>query len=90
MMIGTSKLLEGYSHIHMLNGYSLPKSKSTLYKYMPLNRLLEAINKKELIFVSPEVWYDPFEQLYHGMDCSERGSLVSGKKSSKLFENIES
>lgn len=72
-MIGYSKLVEGYSHIYMLNGYRFPKNKTTLYKYMPLNRLLDAISKKELVFVSPEVWYDPFEQLYHGIDLSARG-----------------
>lgn len=25
------------------------------------------------MFVSPEAWYDPFEQLYYGIDCSAKG-----------------
>ena len=75
-VIGTCKLVEGYSRVYMLNGYSLPKNKTTLYKYMPLSRFLESINNHELVFVSPELWYDPFEQLYHGIDCRERGYVT--------------
>lgn len=71
--IGISRLLKGYKHIHMLNGYSLPKDKSTVFKYMPLDRFVKSVDKKELVFVSPETWYDPFEQLYYGIDCSSRG-----------------
>lgn len=26
--------------------------------------------------MSPESWYDPFEQLYHGIDCSSRGYIT--------------
>lgn len=72
-MVGTSTLLTGYKHIHMLNGYSLPKDKSTVFKYMPLDRFVKSVDNKELVFVSPETWYDPFEQLYYGIDCSSRG-----------------
>ena len=35
MKIGTSSKHPGYSHIYMLNGYSFPKDKSTVFKYMP-------------------------------------------------------
>ena len=72
-MIGTSTSLAGYKHIHMLNGYSFPKDKSTVFKYMPLDRFVKSVDNKELVFVSPETWYDPFEQLYYGIDCSSRG-----------------
>lgn len=72
-MIGISKELVGYKHIHMLNGYTLPKDKSTVFKYMPLERFVKSVDNKELVFVSPETWYDPFEQLYYGIDCSSRG-----------------
>jgi len=72
-MIGFSNVMTEYRHIHMLNGYTLPKDKSTVFKYMPLDRFVKSVDKKELIFVSPETWYDPFEQLYYGIDCSSRG-----------------
>lgn len=72
-MIGTSLLLQGFSKIYMLNGYSLPKDKNTIDKYMPLNRFLKLIDAKNLVFVSPETWYDPFEQRFYGIKCSKRG-----------------
>ena len=72
-MIGTSTLLAGYKHIHMLNGYSLSNDKSTIFKYMSLDRFVKSVDNKELVFVSPETWHDPFEQLYYGIDCSSRG-----------------
>lgn len=72
-MIGTSTLLSGYSHIHMLNEYSFPSDKTTVFKYMPLDRFVKSVDDKVLAFVSPETWYDPFEQLYYGIDCSTNG-----------------
>lgn len=71
--VGVSTPLTGYKHIHMLNGYSLPKDRNTLFKYMPLDRFVQCVENNELVFVSPETWYDPFEQLYFGIDCSNRG-----------------
>ena len=73
MSIGTSTILHGYQHVHMLNGYTLPGDKTTIFKYMPLERFVKAVDNHELVFVSPESWYDPFEQLYFGIDCSLRG-----------------
>lgn len=73
VMIGTSIQLTGYKHVHMLNSYSLPNDKSTVFKYMPLDRFVKSVDNKELVFVSPETWYDPFEQLYYDIDCSSRG-----------------
>lgn len=60
----------------MLNGYSFPKDKSTVFKYMPLDRFVNSVKNNQLVFVSPESWYDPFEQLYHGIDCSSRGYIT--------------
>jgi hypothetical protein len=65
--------MEKYPHIHMLNNFSLPKDNTTVFKYMPLNRFVNSIKEKNLVFVSPNAWYDPFEQLYYGIDCSSRG-----------------
>lgn len=76
MDIGTSTTLTGYPHIHMLNGYSLPTDKSTVFKYMPLDRFVKMVDKKELVFVSPVTWYDPFEQLYYGIDCSSKDYMT--------------
>ena len=60
----------------MLNGYYFPKDKSTVFKYLPLDRFVKMVDKKELLFVSPETWYDPFEQLYFRIDCSSRGYVT--------------
>lgn len=60
----------------MLNGYSFPKDKSTVFKYLPLDRFVKMVDKKELVFVTPVTWYDPFEQLYFGVDCSSRGYVT--------------
>ncbi len=68
-----SQNLDGYRHIYMLNGYSLPNDKNTIFKYMPLGRFVQSVDKRELVFVSPETWYDPFEQLYYGIDCADKG-----------------
>ena len=65
--------LKGYSHIHMLNGYTFSKEKETFFKYMPLERFLCNVNKKVFVFVSPEVWKDPFERLFFNIDCSSHG-----------------
>lgn len=73
MKTGISYFLDGYKHIHMLNGYSFPKDKSTVFKYMPMDRFVKSVDDQVLVFVSPETWYDPFEQLYFGIDCSSKG-----------------
>lgn len=57
----------------MLNGYAFPKGKTTVFKYMPLDRFVQCVDKGVLVFVSPMTWYDPFEQLYFGIDCTSKG-----------------
>lgn len=78
MEIGISTLLDGYNHIYMLNGYSFPKDKTTIFKYMPMDRFITSVDNNELVFVSPEMWYDPFEQLYYDIDCSAKGYTTDG------------
>lgn len=73
MSVGVSSKLNGYKHIYMLNGFSFSKDKSTVFKYMPLDRFVKSVDNKELVFVSPETWYDPFEQLYYGINCTKMG-----------------
>ena len=72
----SSNLYNGYKHIHMLNGYNFPTVKATVFKYMPLNRFIANVDNQELVFVSPELWYDPFEQLYYRTDYSSHSYLL--------------
>lgn len=68
-----SELCKDYKHIYMLNGLSLFQGKNdSLYKYMPYNRLIDCVNNKELVFVSPETWIDPFERRFWQTDYSKR------------------
>ena len=62
-----------YPHIHKLNGYSIPTDRDTFFKYIPLERFLSNVNAGQFVFVSPEVWKDPFERLYFNVDCTTHG-----------------
>ncbi len=44
-----------------------------LYRYIPISRLEEMLNKMELVFVYPSLWDDPFEILYLKTDYSDFG-----------------
>lgn len=70
------KTLPPYKHIHMLNGYRFPKDKGTLFKYMPLDRFVSSVANNEFVFVSPTLWKDPFERIYHGIDCSSHNYVT--------------
>ena len=63
----TSELCEGYKNIYLLNGLSLNSIKS-FYKYMPYSRFISSIINDELVFVSPEIWIDPFERRFWKTD----------------------
>lgn len=66
----TCKKHEEFERIHLLNGIEL---RNELYKYMPLERLLNSIEKKELVFVSPKLWADPCELKFYETDYSYFG-----------------
>ena len=70
-------IIEPYQHIHQLNGYTLPKARGkepvTIFKYMPLDRFISNLEKGVFVFVSPALWKDPFERMYHNVDCSAHG-----------------
>lgn len=68
-------VLNGFDRIFSLNGYSVSSEDASYYKYMRLDRLVKNVEDRELIFVSPDLWQDPFEKLYHGIDCSCRGLM---------------
>ena len=42
----------------------------TLYKYMPVHRLMDMLREKEMAFVSPNLWNDPYETKYLETDYS--------------------
>lgn len=52
------------------NLFTIP---STIYKYMRLSRVLEMLERKEITFVSPELWNDPFETKYLKTNYSQIG-----------------
>lgn len=58
----------GYNHIIALNGFTLPKDRSSFFKYMPFSRLKKNIEDKKLVFVTPSKWIDPFEILFYKTD----------------------
>lgn len=47
----------------------------TLYKYIRLSYVLEMLKNKEITFVSPELWNDPFETKYLKTDYSAIGYI---------------
>lgn len=65
--------LPPYQHIHLLNGFSFRKDRSVFYKYMPLDRFKRSVKDGVFVFVSPDLWQDPFERMYFNVDCSAHG-----------------
>ncbi len=43
---------------------STKKAPPTVYRYMPFSRAMEWFTDKEIIFVNPELWEDPFEKRF--------------------------
>ena len=56
-----SELLEGYSNVYALNGFSLQDK--PFYKYIPLSRFEKSIEDKKLVFVRPKLWRDPIKKI---------------------------
>lgn len=67
----TSSLLPGYKHIYGLNGFTLQDK--PFYKYLPMTRMVQMIEDKQIVFVDPSTWKDPFEKMYATVDCSSHG-----------------
>lgn len=65
--------LSPYHHIHLLNGFSFRKDRSVFYKYMPLDRFKRSVKDGVFVFVSPDLWQDPFERMYFNVDYSAHG-----------------
>jgi len=47
--------------------------KIRLFKYWSYSRIMELLLNKELVFVSPKLWKDPFEKMYLDTDYTELG-----------------
>lgn len=69
----TERHLFPYQRIHLLNGFSFRKDRSVFYKYMPLDRFKRSVKDGVFVFVSPDLWQDPFERMYFNVDCSAHG-----------------
>lgn len=50
---------------------NVPGFNLTLYKYMPLSRVLEMLEKKSIAFLYPELWNDPYEVLFMNTDYTD-------------------
>ncbi len=70
-----SERVSDYKRIHLLNDTSLAQI-DTLYKYMPYDRLISSIEHKELVFVSPETWVDPFERRFWKTDYKRKYNFI--------------
>lgn len=58
-----------------INIVDCEKFKFTFYKYMPWKRLHEMLSRKEMVFVNPSLWNDPYEVKYLNTDYSALGYL---------------
>ncbi len=52
-----------YDSVFLLNGLQLLDNRP-FFKYMCYERLVNSVNAKELVFVSPATWLDPFERRF--------------------------
>ena len=65
--------LPGYKNIYALNGYNIPLNKDVFHKYIPLTYLKGYISNRQITFVSPASWSDPFETRYHDINYKNIG-----------------
>ncbi len=64
--------------LKFVNRASFPKF---FYRYMPYGRLKELLNSKELVFVYPSLWNDPYETIYLNTDFT----ALNNFKQKKIF-----
>lgn len=63
-----------------INIVDCEKFKFTFYKYMPWDRLHDMLSRKEMAFVNPSLWNDPYEVKYLNTDYS-----ILGYSQPKIF-----
>ena len=65
--------LSPYKHINLLNGFAFSKDRGVFFKYMPMDRFKKSVKDGVFVFVSPDLWQDPFERMFFNVDCSAHG-----------------
>jgi len=63
----SQRQLKGHNNIYLLNDFSVTKG-IRLFKYMCFDQFVNGIAEKELVFVSPAKWKDPFERRFFKTD----------------------
>lgn len=69
-IIISERRLKGFKRLFSLNGFTLNNQSKSFFRYVPYKRFIESVHKHELVFVSPELWEDPLERCFYGIDCS--------------------
>lgn len=67
-----TKNINSYKHIYSLNDFKIPPH-NRLFKYMLFEIFVKSVKEKELVFVSPKKWKDPFECRFYETDYSSLG-----------------
>lgn len=70
--------LKGYKRVFVLNGFTLNDQPKSLFRYVPYQRFVNSVQNQELAFVSPELWEDPLERCFYGMDCNSHNYNTEG------------
>ena len=53
-----------YLNIHSSNNYGIKKlasNKEYIYRFVPIERLIETLERSKLTFINPRLWKDPFD-----------------------------
>lgn len=53
------------------------KENKFLYRFLPLERFLETMQKSHLVFVSPKKWNDPFDNLLFRQEVKNKDSIIN-------------
>jgi hypothetical protein len=48
-----------------------------IYRYMPLERFLETIQKNQMVFASPRLWQDPFDNILFKQKVQNPNSVIN-------------
>lgn len=55
----------------------LLEKKTIVSRYMPYARFLQSVRSRQLVFISPEMWTDPFEKIYLESNISNGETSIS-------------
>lgn len=64
------KKLKKSSHYKKMQTIGKPNGKHSVFKYINIDRALEFIKTKELCFIEPSIWNDPYEKRFYNADYS--------------------